>query len=231
MSQRNNLDKELESFFVKEQKEVQGYQSPLENTLLSTPFTDPIRQPGLATRHPSPPMLFVAVPPASTKLLPRVKSFSPLKSTLLGGLLIYALVESIIRNKQPERGRFEPKTTRNGQLVCIAFQTSYFPGLCKVGSHLMARYNLREFHIFEGQVGRIIKIQDKGLVHIVFNLKKGPFLKLNTRKPARSVLSPFLLLHESRWVDVRIDGRIPKPIYLDRFTDYREKECQEKQCI
>ncbi len=33
MSQRNNLDKEFESFFVDEQKEVQGYQSPLAKGL------------------------------------------------------------------------------------------------------------------------------------------------------------------------------------------------------
>ena len=95
----------------------------------------------------------------------------------------------------------------------------------------MARYNLKEFNIVEGQVGRVIKIKEKGLVHIVFNLIEGPFLRLNTKKPAHSVLSPFLLLHESRLVVVKTDGRLPEPIYLDRLTDYREKDYQEKQCV
>ena len=62
MSQIDNFDKELENFLVNEQKKVQEDELPLTEALFSTPFSDPIKQPELATRHPSPPMPFIAVP-------------------------------------------------------------------------------------------------------------------------------------------------------------------------
>ena len=63
----------------------------------------------------------------------------------------------------------------------------------------------------------------KNVLHIVFNKKKGPFLKLNVKESQHDICPPFLLLHKSRSVHAQKDRKISYPISMDRNQSTKKK--------